>query len=382
MKKLLCCLVLGMLFVACHKDGPYKGGDKDLIVPADFSWKTLERQDVTLTQASSVYLVKSSGERVLVGENLEPGKYTFTVGNGKLEVIGASTEKSVSISRANDDVPNGHKMAYFPSKDGWAMMMVEDVFPWTGDLDMNDIIFNFRIEYEVNRKEHQDPGVWGMTIRIQPMAMGGNMYKQIGLALNFVRKDMALTNIKVDGQAFMDAKDKNGNSMFTLGNKGFESGEEYVVPLVGNLYKAFKNTSGEGGILNTYTKMQRYEADEIVVTIQFAKEPNLSQVQLVPDADGNVIDFFVTLGTRDREVHLKGHPATNKMDSELLKHKNNRGFASPENWVWALILESSIKYPQEGIAIFDAYPDFEDWVNGRLETGKDWTYNVNHDLIY
>ena len=127
----------------------------------------------------------------------------------------------ISISRAKDDVPNGHEMAYFPSKDGWAMMMVEDVFPWTGDLDMNDIVFNFRIEYEVNRKNQEDPGVWGMTVRIKPMAMGGNMYKQIGLALNFVGKDIALTNIKVDGQAFMDAKDKNDNSMFTLG-KGLD----------------------------------------------------------------------------------------------------------------------------------------------------------------
>lgn len=381
MKKLLCCLALGMLFVACHKDGPYKGGDKDLVVPADFSWKTLERQDVTLDQTSSVYLVKSNGDRALVGENLEPGKYAFSVGNGKLEVVEASTEKSVSISRAKDDVPNGHEMAYFPSKDGWAMMMVEDVFPWTGDLDMNDIVFNFRIEYEVNRKNQEDPGVWGMTVRIKPMAMGGNMYKQIGLALNFVGKDIALTNIKVDGQAFMDAKDKNDNSMFTLG-KGFEVGEEYVVPLVGNLYKAFKNAPSEGGILNTYTKLQKYDADEIVVTMQFAKEPKLSQVQLVPDADGNMMDFFVTLGTRDREVHLKGHPATNKMDPELLRHSNNRGFASPENWVWALILESSIKYPQEGIAIYKAYPDFVDWVNGRLEADAVWTFNVNHDLVY
>ena len=70
-------------------------------------------------------------------------------------------------------------------------------------------------------------------------------------------------------------------------------------------------------------KLQKYDADEIVVTMQFAKEPKLSQVQLVPDADGNMMDFFVTLGTRDREVHLKGHPATNKMDPELLRHSNN-----------------------------------------------------------
>ena len=45
MRNLLCCLVLGVLFTACHKDGPYKGGDKDLVVPLDFNWKTLERQD-------------------------------------------------------------------------------------------------------------------------------------------------------------------------------------------------------------------------------------------------------------------------------------------------------------------------------------------------
>ena len=53
MRNLLCCLVLGVLFTACHKDGPYKGGDKDLVVPLDFNWKTLERQDLKLDKPSS-----------------------------------------------------------------------------------------------------------------------------------------------------------------------------------------------------------------------------------------------------------------------------------------------------------------------------------------
>lgn len=53
MRNLLCCFVLGILFTACHKDGPYKGENKDFAVPADFSWKTLERQELTLDQPGS-----------------------------------------------------------------------------------------------------------------------------------------------------------------------------------------------------------------------------------------------------------------------------------------------------------------------------------------
>lgn len=380
MRNLLCCFVLGILFTACHKDGPYKGENKDFAVPADFSWKTLERQELTLDQPGSVYLTKANGEEVLVGQDLEAGKYTFTAGSGKLTQK-ATTQKSY-LSRAKDDVPNGHSMAYFPSESGWAMMMVEDVFPWTGDLDMNDVVFNFRVEYELNRKNQEDPGVWGMTIHIRPVALGGNQYKQIGVALNFVGEDMehTLSVNKVEGQFAMDAKDKDGNLMFSL-NKGVESGEEYVVPLIGNLYEAFKNSPKEG-ILNTYSKMKKYESDEIVVTIQFAKEPTLSQVQFAPDGNGNMMDLFVTFGARDKEVHLKGHPATGKMNPELLRHNNNRNYASPENWVWALILDTPLKYPQESVAIYEAYPDFKDWVNGKLQTTDDWTYKVNHDLVY
>lgn len=381
MKNLLCCFVLGMLFAACHNDGPYKGGNKDLMVPADFSWKTLERQEITLDQPGSVYLTKANGEEVLVGENLEAGKYTFTVGNGKLTQKAVAQKSNLSRAK-DDDVPNGHSMAYFPSEEGWAMMMVEDVFPWTGDLDMNDVVFNFRVEYELNRKNQDDPGVWGMTIRIRPVALGGTQYKQIGLGLNFVGKDMkqTLSVNKVEGQFAMDAMDKDGKLMFSL-DKGVESGEEYVVPLIGNLYETFKDSPKEG-ILNTYSKLPKYEADEIVVTVKFSKEPKLSQVQLTPDKNGNMMDLFVTFGTRGTEVHLKGHSATGKMNPKLLQHSNNRDYASPENWVWALILDTPLKYPQESVAIYDAYPDFKDWVNGELPTTGDWTSNVNHDLVY
>ena len=97
-----------------------------------------------------------------------------------------------------------------------------------------------------------------------------------------------------------------------------------------------------------------------------------------------MMDLFVTFGTRGKEVHVKGRPATAKMEPELLHHGNNRNFSSPENWVWALILDTPLKYPQESKAIYDAYPDFEKWVNGEagFETQDEWSFNYNSDLVY
>ncbi|WP_303179336.1 LruC domain-containing protein [uncultured Butyricimonas sp.] len=376
MRNLLCCLVLGVLFTACHKDGPYKGGDKDLVVPLDFNWKTLERQDLKLDKPSSVYLVKN-GEELLIGDGLEAGEYTFTTGikGGELKV--KSSAMAYSIARApGDEVPNGHRMIYYPGEGYWASMMVEDIFPWLGDLDMNDVVFNFRLGYETISDNNNGKEVKSLTIWIKPVAMGGAAYKQVGLALNFVNKSMKhLAVNKVSGQVFME------NEMFTLNKKGNEEGEEYIVPLIGNLYSCFGK---EGGILNTDRNLPRFDAEEVVIKIEFSQKPKLTEIQLEPDNAGNMMDLFVTFGTRGKEVHVKGRPATAKMEPELLHHGNNRNFSSPENWVWALILDTPLKYPQESKAIYDAYPDFEKWVNGEagFETQDEWSFNYNSDLVY
>lgn len=378
MRNLFCCLVLGVLFSACHKDGPYKGGDKDLVVPLDFDWKTLERQNLVLDKPSSVYLVKN-GEELIIGDELEAGEYTFTTGvkNGELKV--KPTAMAYSIARGpGDEVSNGHQMIYYPAggENYWASMMVEDVFPWLGDLDMNDVVFNFRLGYEIISDNNNGAEVKSLTIWIKPVAMGGAAYDQVGVAVNFVNKSMKhLAVNKVSGQVFME------NEMFTLNNKGSEEGEENVVPLIGNLYACFGK---EGGILNTDKNLPQVVSEEVEIKIEFSQKPKLTEIQLEPDMAGNMIDMFVTFGSRSKEVHVKGRPATGKMDPELLHHGNNRNFSSPENWVWALILDTPLKYPIERKAIYDAYPDFVKWVNGveGYETVMEWSFNKNNDLVY
>lgn len=367
MRKLFYFLSLGLLVTACHKDLSDGEGkeNNDFNVPQDFDWATLQRENVELKETSSVYILKTDGEKTLLAEGLQAGNYDFTVGKGrKLEVVPVVAAKSVS--RAGED----DGMIYFPSKTGWAMMMVEDVYPWTGDLDMNDVVFNFRLEY----KMLDNKNVESLTVRLQPVALGGKQYTQIGVALQFAGlKDVFASYAKVSGQVGVP------NEMFSLAANGTEEGNDQTIPLVGNLYDCF---SQKEGCVNTFSKFSHLNASEIVVTINFdTYTPEYSQIQLLkPDKGGqNRIDLFVTFGDRGKEVHLKGAPQTAKIAEDFKKYAS---YCSPERWVWALILENVIKYPEEGNAIYEVYPLFKDWANGKIETEDEWTYDHTGGPVY
>ena len=333
-----------------------------LPVKPNFAWNTMKSGIIRLNMPSSVYAVNGS-ERVLLAENLPVGTYNFT-----LPMSGAvleAEELTAPLSMTARAVTSAHSAIYFPEQNAgrWAMLLAEDVFPYLGDLDMNDIILNFRIKYEIDASrpvaQTESPYVKAIEFSMQPVAYGGNIYDIAGVALNLAGTP-ASSVINVNGQV--------------LKNTMFSSESEAVIPVTDDLLSLFDGQ----GVMNTYNNLPQVETHGVTVRAEL-QEVRLGDVQMLANG-GKMLDLFVTLGERGREVHLKGHPATSRLNDNL---KEYASYADKQaNWVWALIIPAQIKYSKEGAPVYETYPLFKDWVKGSIENIDEWTYAADHDNIY
>lgn len=380
-KKKLTILLLSIIVItSCTNDymGNYKPEGKEpseaaqkLPVAANFDWKTMKNEPVEITTPASVYEV-NDGQEVLIAENLPEGTYTLTHvnANGKFVVRPVTAPVVYDRNRSAMRGDAVKSIYYFPSSTGWGMMMVEDVFPYLGDLDLNDIVFKFRIKYELGQTggSGKSPHVRAIEFNLIPLAMGGSKYDKIGVALNFIQDKVKKNLIKsVSGQI------NKGTGM--IGNE-----TENVVFLTDDLRSQFIGSKTEFDIINTFTTVPSLVSEPFTVRLELTPGlSRLNEVLPVPDENGNMLDLFVTLGERGREVHVKGHPATAKLNADLEKYSS---YVSAENWVWALILPDNIKYPKEMTPIYEAYPLFKDWVQGKLGSIDEWTFNLDHDKVY
>lgn len=373
MKKCILVLLSGCaLLASCAKDvntvDPHAkisptGAMKRLPVKQGFAWSTLKGESIRLNIPSSVYAVNGE-EKILLAENLPAGTYNFTrpLAGAALEAEQlASPLSSLKTRTASANL----SVAYFPSADAsqWGMMMVEDIFPYLSDLDMNDVIFDFRIKYEIDASkpvaQTESPFVKAIEFTIKPVALGGSIYDMIGVALNLV------------GTAAASVVDVSGQE---LTNSMFDSEDESIIPLTDDFVALFEGK----GMMNTYNNLPQVTTKTFTVRAEL-RDVRLRDLQLVEN-DGKMLDLFVTLGERGREVHLKGHPATSKLNDNLKPYASYSD--KDANWVWAMILPGRIKYPKEGSPIYYAYPIFTDWVKGDMVNTEEWSYAPQADKIY
>ena len=379
MKKMLYFMFLGTLFIACHKN-VYEGEkpDSKFSIPADFEWKTLNRKMVTLTETSSVYLEKMNQagevEKLLLGDALEPGEYSFAVSNFSGKIV---TEPVVDLARSASRADDRKNYVYFPSANTEATMIFEDLFPETGDLDMNDVVFDFRVSYKLDKNGNngKDQRVLELTIDVWPRAMGGKFYSSVGLAANLIADNFKISGVEYTGTTAE-------GQLFDLESDGTEVGASSVIPLCANLYDCY---GGKTGILNTDKDEIHVDPSFFSVKIKFSHKPLYSQLNLEKDASGNLLDLFIVLGSREREIHRKNCPPTSKFGQEFLtENSNNVNFCSKSNnYVWALIFDYSFKYPIERKAIYEAYPNFTDWVQGNwTDDANPWYMNQKGYYLY
>lgn len=367
MKKILFYSLL-VACVACAKEQSSQGPTPPPDTKEGFNWSTLTTQKITLHEASDI--LNEAGDTIAV--NLQAGTYNIPKGvNRSLSIQSHVASKATDVE----------SKISFPSTGSYATLMAEDLFPYKGDYDMNDVVVGFRVDYILDNQYPVEEGVRMVkTIKfnIMPRALG-TPTELIGLAVNLQWDEQQYRAVTLSRS---NRNTANLEKLFTVNEQGVEPGlgRDIVIPLSGDLRQQF--TSYEDGLINTFNKLNFNKGKGFTVNITLDKEIDFNELQLFGSDPKKVnLDLFVVVEKRGKEIHLKGQLPTSKFDQTYFK--NLKDFVTPDHFVWMMVVDKPIRYATEMTNIQNAYPDFAKWVenNGNNMVG-DWYNSYNPESVY
>ncbi len=224
----------------------------------------------------------------------------------------------------------------------------EDNFPYPGDYDFNDVVFEVTPKYIRNTSNKIQKVAYTVTLK----AIGG--IKMHGAALRVVGVNKSqITQIEFSDPSGM--RNTLGNALFA--NVVQESEDtRLVIPLFGDAHKIVgMDQENPRPLLNTTHGGPSFTPVSLTMTLTFA-----DQTKTAPILTNDNLDFFIgypgTVGLRT-EVHLyefRSYGATAKGTV----HDQNIAVAGKVTWA---VCVPGFKYPTERTVITSAYPNFEKW---------------------
>ncbi|MFA6199738.1 MAG: LruC domain-containing protein [Bacteroidales bacterium] len=231
----------------------------------------------------------------------------------------------------------------------------EDLWPYQGDYDMNDLV----MEYNIDQVYNQDNKIISCSGYYKLSHVGAQIKDGFGFQLgadDSKIQSFSLTSNYTDPYSLIQ---RNAN--------GLESNQNLAtVVLFTNAKDVFSNSPNER-IFN--------------FNIVFSTPINASNLMTPP-----YNSFIITNGnslnlSRGQEVHLPNYPPTAKADRSLLgkgADKSNESlglyYISESNFPFAINIPTTFVVPTEMTRIDAFYPKFNDWVNSSGATNNDW-YN-------
>ncbi len=252
---------------------------------------------------------------------------------------------------------------YYPSKDVWGTLAFEDMFPSSGDYDLNDLVMSYRYTMISNARNN----VVEMNAEYQPLANGAAYKNAFGVQFPF-----AADLIKsATGQ-------KVSTGLAKLNGNGTEAGQSKAVIMPFDDVSAVLFNPGGAYFANTRMDFDKVTTAPISVFISFVTPISTSTLDI---ANNN--PFLVSNQRRAYEVHLPGFAPTDLADVKLLgtgednsDPRSNRYYVTKDNHPWALNFASGFTHPIESAAINTAYLHFFDWAQSGGTSYRDWYSNT------
>lgn len=232
---------------------------------------------------------------------------------------------------------------YYPSEKEMATLAFEDLWPWLGDYDLNDVV----IKYNYNVITNATNKVTQIKASYTLMATGGS--NKNGFGVEFPLNSLQVAN---------------------LSGATLENGQAKAVILI------FNNMKNEMQNYNTIVSQQYSDTVNYNIAFNVKDGPSLIQFGL---NEFNPFIWNSSLG-RGYEIHLPNKSPTSLADFNLFgTNADNSNLACSQSYIsktnempWALNIPISFDYPTEKSKINTAYLKFNEWVNSKGETYKDW----------
>lgn len=275
-----------------------------------------------------------------------------------------------------DDYPNDPNRAFnnhFPSEGNFGTLGFEDLWPYKGDYDFNDMV----VDYNFNTVTNANDNAVEIYATLKVRAIGAGFKNGFGIELPVSAEAVS----EVTGDFSLTQNIVNTNS------KNLENGQSNaVIIFFDNAFDLLPHP-GDGTGVNTRNGATYVEPTEINFLITFAYPVNASNLGQAP-----FNPFIFVNGERGREVHLKNHAPTDLADESLFGDGQDASnpsqgyyYKTENNLPWAINIIEEFDYPVEKTAVIDAYNYFAQWAESGGTQYSDWYsdspgYRNNNEL--
>ena len=261
---------------------------------------------------------------------------------------------------------------YLPAQDSYNSLVFEDLWPYMGDYDFNDLVVDYNYTLTTNSSNQ----VTSMKAHFVLKAIGAGLHSGFAVEL-----PVASSTIQAVTGSILK------NKYISLSANGTESGQQNAVIVVFDDAYSVMSTGGSE-FVNTIPNSTKVTPVDIIININFLTPQPLATLTGAP-----YNPFLIVNKDRKREIHLPNMAPTSKADLTLLGTGDDtsilsggRYYKSKNNMPWALDVPNTFKYPVEKAAIYDAYINFYSWAKSNGTSNTDWYLytpaNVNDSKVY
>jgi LruC domain-containing protein len=297
--------------------------------------------------------IPSTAAQVLIKIHGDDGEW---IDNVTFDVQPAIQDADNDGVADNDDAyPNDPTRAYnssFPTT-GYQTLAFEDLWPFQGDYDFNDMIVSNQVQWVRNANNELVEGIFTLSLD----AVGSGFANGVAVVLLDANKNPIAQNMiaSVSGDATLDANVTNGLVVFN------------------DVYAAQSTYYQNNGV------GPDAPADIFTYTITFNN--NAGTQNLLPDT------YIYRTSDRGLEVHVDGFSGTTAANTSYF----NTGvdvsgtYNTANGLPWAIEIVTANKdfnHPNEKVDITQAYPDFALWAQSNGTQALDWKDNLVTNLIF
>ena len=261
---------------------------------------------------------------------------------------------------------------YYPSATTFGTLAFEDLWPSTGDYDMNDLVVGYRYKYVTNAQGNAVEMFGNYYVKAAGATFADGFGVQLPFSASLVKS--------VTGQKLSSGYIKQASS-------GLEASQNKAVIIPFDDYSSLVTKPG-GFLVNTQSSASVVTSDTAKVYLSFTSPISVATLGAAP-----FNPFLISDKRRGYEVHLPGSLPTDLANTKLFSTAqdythplNNYYYKSKNAWPWALSFAESFDYSSEGSAINKSYLHFLDWAQSGGMAYKDWYKNLagyrNSSLIY
>ncbi len=259
------------------------------------------------------------------------------------------------VPNSVDEFPSDSQRAssvWYPSKTGWNTLAYEDMWPSTGDYDMNDLVVNYRYRQILRA----DGTIKEIEVLYQLTATGAGQHDGFALELTGIpfATQLDYATLKINGATASNISPIQS----VLGNTNIYQ----VFRIFGDAYVSFGLSSTDSRKVNTVKGGVTKPAITYQLNVAFKDTLTKSLFTYTPPYN----PFLFKSNSVGEEVHLPGYPPTSGADKSRFNTSDDDSgvkgyYLSKLGHPWALNIPSAWKWPEEAIDIQRAYPDFKAW---------------------